>query len=96
MVDPKYIGSSFPFFFLQAVAITFEDVIIRLTRKAGFTQSTPLIHGLGYVWVITWFYLTLPGVSWIVGSGLGLAKVTPFSLVRQVVAKADIHVQWGI
>ena len=37
LVDPshKLFGASFPFFFSQAVAITFEDAVIALVRRSG-------------------------------------------------------------
>ncbi|KAF9033406.1 hypothetical protein BDZ89DRAFT_1062878, partial [Hymenopellis radicata] len=49
----------FHFFLLQAVAITLEDGIIAIGKKLGVRQGRA-IHILGYLWVATWFYHTLP------------------------------------
>lgn len=80
MVDPKYTGNSFPFFILQAVAITLEDAVTRLVRKTTFLQSSVLTRSVGYIWVVTWFYFTVPGLSWFLQ--LELSEALPFSIIR--------------
>ena len=67
------------FFFLQAVAITFEDFVIyiakRLLRrwrvklrlgKADESWAGAVARGIGYCWVTLWFCSTLPG--WLNGA----------------------------
>ncbi|KZT73482.1 hypothetical protein DAEQUDRAFT_721539 [Daedalea quercina L-15889] len=44
MVNPSLFGSSFAFFFSQAVAITFEDSIFGLVRKNGVNFPHPTTH----------------------------------------------------
>ena len=64
---------SFKFFLLQAVAITFEDLVIyiakRLLRQRGIKLKPGETDGswgevavkvIGYSWVTLWFCLTLP------------------------------------
>lgn len=49
------------FFLLQAVAITFESVIISLAAKAGFSSKPNRFFKLmGFVWVFAWFTYSLP------------------------------------
>jgi len=50
MVGVQYFGSSMPFFVAQAVAITVEDAIIRLARRAGIVKSTSLTRTFGYIY----------------------------------------------
>ena len=40
------------FFLLQAVAITFEDVVINLASRLGFGKTTRLSKCIGYIWVL--------------------------------------------
>ena len=64
---------SFKFFLLQAVAITFEDLVIhiakRLLRRGGIELDPgkanesligAAVRVIGYSWVILWLCLTLP------------------------------------
>jgi hypothetical protein len=53
-------GNSLKFFLSQAIFITFEDFIIAMGRRAGFTDSQGW-RILGYVWVQLWFAFSLPG-----------------------------------
>ena len=49
------------FFLLQAVAITFEDAIISLAARAGFsTKPNRFFKFMGFVWVFAWFTYSLP------------------------------------
>lgn len=84
MVGTKYIGTSFPFFLVQAVAITFEDAVIGSARRLGFARVNALTRLIGYVWVAVWFYFTAPGLSWIIGAGFGMKEALPFSPTRML------------
>ncbi|KAI0313951.1 membrane bound O-acyl transferase family-domain-containing protein [Amylostereum chailletii] len=53
MVGWEFTGTSMPFFLIQAVAITVEDVVIALGRKLGVEPSR-LTKALGYAWVFAW------------------------------------------
>jgi len=56
------------FFLSQAIAITFEDVVIALAKMAGLKDSS-LYRRLGYVWVLCWFvYSIAPWIDSLVAS----------------------------
>ncbi|KAF9459745.1 membrane bound O-acyl transferase family-domain-containing protein [Collybia nuda] len=48
------------FFIYQALAITFEDAIIALVAKMGFSSPTKAQKILGYIWVLCWFTYSIP------------------------------------
>jgi hypothetical protein len=48
------------FFLLQAVAITFEDVVINLASRLGFGKTTRLSKCIGYLWVLSWWIWAAP------------------------------------
>ena len=49
------------FFLLQAVAITFEDIVISLATRAGLSSKPNRFYKLiGFVWVFAWFTYSLP------------------------------------
>ena len=63
----------YKFFFLQVVAITFEDIVInyttRLLRQRGIelkpgkadeSWTEVIVRVIGYCWVLLWLCLTLP------------------------------------
>ncbi|KAF5328775.1 hypothetical protein D9619_011605 [Psilocybe cf. subviscida] len=56
----NFAGVSLQFFLLQAVAITFEDVIMGVMRRLGVTTSSPLTRAVGFCWVFVWFVLSVP------------------------------------
>ena len=73
MSHKRMVYHSFQFFLLQAVAITFEDFVIYLTKQLLLQQGIKLNPGkaneswadtavrvLGYFWVVLWFCLTVP------------------------------------
>ncbi|KAG2144538.1 membrane bound O-acyl transferase family-domain-containing protein [Suillus clintonianus] len=78
VVNSSRLGISCPFFIYQALAITFEDVVIAAARRAGVkeTKGTRIV---GYAWVICWFIVT--GTSWttalIIAELEGGGKVIP-------------------
>jgi hypothetical protein len=49
------------FFVLQAMAITFEDIVINLASRIGFGRTTRLSKLVGYMWVLGWFIWSVPG-----------------------------------
>ncbi|KAG1859136.1 membrane bound O-acyl transferase family-domain-containing protein [Suillus tomentosus] len=53
---------SMPFFFMQAVVITLEDVLIRTGRQLGVKDSF-WTRALGFVWVAIWFGWCVPGFA---------------------------------
>jgi hypothetical protein len=42
-------------FFSQAVAITFEEVVIALDVRAGLERFNAFVRCMGLVWVYCWF-----------------------------------------
>ena len=74
LLEKRAVYRSFRFFLLQAVAITFEDLVIyivkRLLRwrgielrpgKADESWAEVVVRVAGYCWVTLWFCSTLPG-----------------------------------
>lgn len=59
LINPSRLGISCPFFIYQALAITFEDVVIAAARRAG-VEETKWTRVMGYVWVAIWFSVTTP------------------------------------
>ncbi|KAG2140225.1 membrane bound O-acyl transferase family-domain-containing protein [Suillus bovinus] len=91
VLNPSRLGISFPFFMYQAFAITFEDMIIAVARRAGVTE-TKWTRRIGYVWVMCWFILTATpwftaiGVAGVESGGVVLSsKVFPPSLCNILV-----------
>ncbi|KAH7904732.1 hypothetical protein BJ138DRAFT_1166049 [Hygrophoropsis aurantiaca] len=85
-LNAKQTGFSWPFFILQAMAITFKDAVIGLARRVGFTKATPLTRLVGYLWVWSWFYASYP--AWIDGqiaAGFGNMQVPPFSPIMAAI-----------
>ncbi|KAG0707909.1 membrane bound O-acyl transferase family-domain-containing protein [Suillus ampliporus] len=67
---------SMPFFLSQAVAITFEDVFIRIAKRLGVKYSV-WTRALGYVWVAAWLGWCVPTlVENMIRAGGGLRKST--------------------
>ena len=73
MIEKRMVYYSFKFFLLQAVVITFEDLIIYIAKRTLHLKGTELKQGkadepgvemvvrvIGYCWVALWFCLTLP------------------------------------
>jgi len=51
---------SLRFFLLQAVAISFEDLVIRTVKPLCTETYSRANRILGYLWVISWFYWAGP------------------------------------
>ena len=60
IIYQKWTGHALEFFLLQAVAITFEDIIISLAARTGISSPNPLYKFIGFIWVFAWFTYTLP------------------------------------
>ena len=73
MIEKRMVSRSIKFFLLQAVAITFEDLIIHLAErslrrgeielklgKVGESWAGAVVRVIGYCWVTLWACLTLP------------------------------------
>jgi hypothetical protein len=73
MVEGRMVFHSFRFYLLQLVAITFEDFIVRITRRLLLKKRIELNPGgtdeswagtavrvAGYCWVILWLCFTEP------------------------------------
>jgi hypothetical protein len=73
MLENRMVYQSFKFFLLQAVVITFEDLVIRAAKRMllwGGIELKPgrvdecwaevVVRFAGYLWVILWFCLSLP------------------------------------
>ncbi|KAK0445975.1 membrane bound O-acyl transferase family-domain-containing protein [Desarmillaria tabescens] len=78
MAGSKF-GHSILWFQLQAVAITFEDAVIVLGKRAGF-QDHILWRTIGLLWVATWFVLTTPLLTAVItNAAQPLRPTLPFS-----------------
>lgn len=87
LVDPshKLFGASFPFFFSQAVAITFEDAVIALVRRSGVKVPQVLARAVGYAWAVAWLCLSAPWlINWTLRAGIIDMNRIPISLVDRV------------
>ena len=83
-----YVGKSVPFYILNAVALAFEDVVIKLARMLGIPGGA-WAKALGFVWVTTW--MAWSGsfmLDWMLPFGVGRSFVLPFSIVRAVAPNA--------
>jgi len=71
--EKRVVSRSFKFFFLQAIAITFEDLVIYITKsflrrsgtgrkqgKADESRTGVVVRVIGYCWVTLWLCFTLP------------------------------------
>lgn len=77
-----YIGTLW-FFVAQALAITFEDIAIGIyNRQKRVVLSDGTRKVIGYVWVIFWFYYSLPwALDEHLNKGLGYRPL-PISVVK--------------
>lgn len=90
VAGPSYTGISLRFFLSQALAITFEDAVLALARRAGFSDwPTRMARIVGYVWVFVWFSVSLPLFQdWQLALYPEFEAVLPFSVVRTYVPPA--------
>ncbi|KAI0698312.1 membrane bound O-acyl transferase family-domain-containing protein [Cerioporus squamosus] len=83
MVGWRYTGRSMPFFLLNGVAITIEDLFLSAARSFG-AKSTPATKLLGYIWVVLWLGWSAPLlVDWMMEADLQVlpVPVSPTSLI---------------
>ena len=82
MVHPYWTGSSYWFFLYNVLAITAEDLVIRMSRQMGIRDSR-MARMLGYAWTISWFTYATPWFEdWAMVAGLGSNRAFPGSAVR--------------
>jgi hypothetical protein len=82
-VGVDYLGRSCPFFFVQAIGITIEDLSIQFARRTGISFPSFLARLFGFSWVLLWFGLQTPSVIHLaVDLGFTREVVLPFSPVR--------------
>jgi hypothetical protein len=80
MIGKGYSGWSMQFYMAQAVAITVEDAVIALARRAGINKPTPMTRIIGYIWVFVWFSAMMPPyVDKQVAVGLHVGEPFPIS-----------------
>ncbi|CCM03052.1 uncharacterized protein FIBRA_05171 [Fibroporia radiculosa] len=73
--------ASFPFFVAQAIAISLEDAAIYAAKRVGLTLPERLGRLIGYIWVFTWLYISIPWyLDWAVKAGAVDTRSLPFSL----------------
>ncbi|KAK0204106.1 membrane bound O-acyl transferase family-domain-containing protein [Desarmillaria ectypa] len=78
MAGSKF-GHSILWFQLQAVAITLEDAVIILGKRAGF-RGHILWRAIGLLWVATWFVFTTPMLTAVItNAAQPLRPTLPFS-----------------
>lgn len=93
MIGVRYTGKSTVFFSSQALAITLESLAGRHFAK----YCTPLQRRiLGYIWVASWFYWTLPIFVWFTEARLPPPSVVPFQITLSVVKHVKGHWLLGI
>ncbi|KAL1939397.1 hypothetical protein VTO73DRAFT_9953 [Trametes versicolor] len=85
--DVRYFGRiSCAFFLINGVAITFEDSVIALARRARVRARVRAPRVLGYVWVCAWF--TWAGRLYqepMYAAGMGRVPTLPYSPMREIV-----------
>ena len=104
MFERRLVYRSFKFFLLQAVAITFEDFVIYITKRLLRQRGVELKPGkvdessvgavvrvIGYCWVTLWFCLALP--VWADGpSAVGFSSMDRGPITRLLL---DTWKQWA-
>ena len=73
------------FFMSQAVAITFEDIVIATVKRLGIQPAGWVGTVIGYLWVIVWLSYSLR--DWVGGvaeAGIWISSLLPYSPVGRV------------
>ncbi|KAI8990714.1 membrane bound O-acyl transferase family-domain-containing protein [Trametes punicea] len=101
MCGPPYVDKSLVFFLANAVAITFEDAVIAMGRRFLNLGPGPTrwMKWVGYIWVVTWFYIVAPlHVDWMLHlPGAIHEELLPFSIVRSYAPSIVIKaMQWTL
>ena len=60
MYTETWFGDAIHYFMLNACAITLEDMVIALSKRAGLRESWRW-RLVGYTWVVLIFMILLPG-----------------------------------
>ncbi|KAL1722644.1 membrane bound O-acyl transferase family-domain-containing protein [Schizophyllum commune] len=90
----KPFGATFWFFMSQAFAITVEDDVIALARKAGIRESAAT-RALGRLYVAAWLYLSMPMMTNpILSSGRPIVSCLPFSPFTMVWRAVGMEGKW--
>ncbi|TRM69512.1 membrane bound O-acyl transferase family-domain-containing protein [Schizophyllum amplum] len=85
------VGDSVPFFMLQAIAITFEDGVIALAKKAGMKENAAT-WAVGRLWAATVLLATLPMlVRPALATGQPVDSGLPFSAVAALWSAAGLE-----
>ncbi|TFK66887.1 hypothetical protein BDN72DRAFT_961415 [Pluteus cervinus] len=86
MMGREWLGSSVPFFMSQAVAITFEDIVIAIVQHLGLKVPSRLAYIIGYIWVFVWFSVSMPSMS----SREEMSQQNPSTMPNDLVLPEDI------
>jgi hypothetical protein len=74
------------FFLSQAVAITFEDIVIAIAKRLGWQRGGPAAKLVGYLWVFAWLSYSLrPWIDGGISAGLWQWYGLPFSVVGRLI-----------
>ncbi|KAI0634095.1 membrane bound O-acyl transferase family-domain-containing protein [Trametes polyzona] len=79
-------GSSYPFFAANGLAITFEDAVVALAKRAGYREPTRTARWIGYAWVVVWFTWSerlYQESQYVVG--VGKVPTLPYNITREIV-----------
>ncbi|KAI0324008.1 hypothetical protein GY45DRAFT_1375884 [Cubamyces sp. BRFM 1775] len=90
MIGKEHLGRSLSFFIVNGMAITFEDTVIALAKRAGYASAQAqagrpsyALRMLGYAWVLLWCMWSGPIYKdWLLESGVHLGNFLPYSPVR--------------
>ncbi|TFK65236.1 hypothetical protein BDN72DRAFT_824770 [Pluteus cervinus] len=88
MVGLEYLGYSVPFFMSQAIAITFEDMVIRLVRRRSVKIPPTVAHFVGYIWVFVWLSVSMPWLlDWSIRAGCAQPQLLPVRPLRTYILR---------
>ena len=79
------------FFLSQAVAITFEDIVIAAAKKLSYRDGRWVGRVVGYFWVFAWLSYSLRG--WVGGGvmgGLWVDRSLEYSVIGKVLELWDV------
>ena len=84
----SYLGRSIPFFVLNALAISLEDLVLAVLRRtpAARLRGTKVGRAAGYVWVAGWVSVLAPTYVFLLfEAGVVMEPVLPWSPTRMYV-----------
>ncbi|KAI0324014.1 hypothetical protein GY45DRAFT_1439337 [Cubamyces sp. BRFM 1775] len=92
MIDRAHFGRSFAFFAANGLAITLEDTVFALAKRAGLAPAgrpSRALRVLGYLWVYVWCTWSGPLYQgWMFESKVGLNDILPYSPTRSIILPA--------